>query len=190
MEFIRMDLLPMFFHSWDSLARILIVGGLSYLSLLLLLRASGKRTLSKMNAFDFVVTVALGSILASTLVSKSVTLADGVLGFAILIGLQFLITWLSVRSPAVSRLVKAEPSLLFHQGRFLPEAMRRERVVEAEVRAAVRAQGVAAMAQVEAIVLETDGSFTVLQPPPSGAASALADVAGASGTGAAQESHD
>lgn len=168
----------MLFSSWGALERVLVIGPLAYVSLLLL-RVSGKRLLSKMNAFDFVVTVALGSILATVLLSKSVTLAEGVLGFGVLVGLQFVITWLSVRSSTVNRLVKAEPALLCHQGSFLRGAMRRERVVEAEIRAAVRAQGIASMTQAEAVVLETDGSFTVLHAPDSGPASVLSDVRGA-----------
>ena len=75
----------------------LIVGTLAYAALILLLRASGNRTLSKMNAFDFVVTVALGSTLATMLLSADVALAEGVVALALLIGLQFVITWLSAR---------------------------------------------------------------------------------------------
>ncbi len=109
----------MFFDSWSGLGRVLIVGVFAYGALVLILRVSGKRTLSKMNAFDFVVTIALGSTLATILLSKDVALAEGLLALALLIGLQFVITWLSVRSPTVNRLVKAEPALLFHRGHFL-----------------------------------------------------------------------
>ena len=83
---------------------------------LLLLRVSGKRTLTKMNAFDLVVTVALGSTLATVLLTKSVAQAEGLTAFVLLIFLQFVLTWLSVRSRAVSRLVKSEPTLLVYQG--------------------------------------------------------------------------
>ena len=151
----------MFFESWSGLGRVLLVGVLAYAALVLILRVSGKRTLSKMNAFDFVVTVALGSTLATILLSKDVALAEGILALALLIGLQFVITWFSVRSSTVNRLVKAEPSLLLHRGRFLHEQMRRARVVEAEIQAAVREQVFASMEEVEAIVLETDGSFSI-----------------------------
>jgi uncharacterized membrane protein YcaP (DUF421 family) len=88
----------MLFQNWTGLWRVLVVGALAYCALVFLLRVSGKRTLSKMNAFDFVVTVALGSTLAAVFLSKNVALAEGVLAFALLIGLQFVITWLSVRS--------------------------------------------------------------------------------------------
>lgn len=75
----------MFFNDEFSLLRVVIVGTLAYLSLVLLLRVSGKRTLSKMNAFDLVVTVAIGSTLATVLLSKDVALADGVVAFTLLI---------------------------------------------------------------------------------------------------------
>ena len=167
----------MFFDSWSVLGRTLIVGVLAYLALILLLRISGKRTLSKMNAFDFVITVALGSTLATVLLSTSVALARGILAFAILIFLQLAITWLSVRSPAVRRLVKAEPTLLVHKGNLLRGAMRSERVTEDEVLAALRTGGVAAIEDVEALVLETDSSFSVVPKPSGNSDSSLANVA-------------
>ena len=166
----------MFFDSWMTLGRTALVGTLAYLSLVLLLRISGKRTLSKMNAFDFVVTVALGSTLATVLLSSSVSLARGVLAFVVLIFLQFIITWLSTRSSAIRSLVKAEPTLLVHKGEFLPGAMKRERVTKEEVRAAMRAQGIAAVEEVEAVVLETTSDISVVMQPSGESASALADV--------------
>lgn len=154
----------MFFDNVMGLARVLIVGVLAYTFLIVALRLSGKRTLSKMNAFDLVVTVALGSTLASVITSNQIALAEGALALALLVGLQFVIAWLSVRSPAVSRLVKAEPTLLYYQGAFLRDQMRRERVVEAEVLQAIRVHGAAAAAEVEAVILETDGTFSVITP--------------------------
>lgn len=166
----------MLFDNWAGIGRTIVVGVLAYLSLVLLLRVSGKRTLSKMNAFDLVVTVSLGSTLATILLAKDVALAEGVVAFAVLIGLQYFIAWISVRSPVARRLVKAEPTLLFYRGQFLPGPMQAERVTEDEVRAAIRAQGIPALADVEAVVLETDASFTVLRRPADGTASALASV--------------
>ncbi len=127
-----------FFNSWSSVFRIVLIGVVAYGSLILLLRASGKRTLSKMNAFDFIVTVVLGSILATVLLSKDVALTDGLVAFALLIFLQFAITWLSVRFKAFSGLIKAEPTLLMYRGHFLRQAMRSERVTEEEVLAVLQ----------------------------------------------------
>ena len=166
----------MLFDGWMTLGRTALVGTLAYLALVLLLRVSGKRTLSKMNAFDFVVTVALGSTLATVLLSSSVSLVRGILAFAVLISLQFIITWLSARSPAFRRLIKAEPTLLVHKGEFLTGAMKQERVTEEEVRAAMRSQGISAVEEVEAVVLETTSDLSVVVQPSGESASSLADV--------------
>lgn len=151
------------FDDWLVLGRTAVVGVLAYVSLIAFLRLSGKRTLSKMNAFDLVVTVALGSTLATVLLNRDVTLAQGALAFALLIGLQFLITWSSVRARGIRRLVTGDPSLLLYGGRFLTAALRRARVTEDEVRAAIRSAGVPALEDTQAVVLETDGSFSVIK---------------------------
>ncbi|MFZ0258098.1 MAG: YetF domain-containing protein [Gammaproteobacteria bacterium] len=166
----------MFFDSWQSLGRIAVVGVSAYAALLLLLRVSGKRTLSKMNAFDFVVTVALGSTLATILLSKDTALAEGMLALGLLIFLQFIITWLSVRSKAVSHLIKAEPKLLFHRGEFLQKAMKAERVNEEEILQAMRSQGFGELEEAEAVVLETDGSLSIIRKSSDGRASVLSNV--------------
>lgn len=152
----------MFFDGWTGLLRVAVVGPLAYFGLVLLLRVSGKRTLSKMNAFDFAVTVALGSTLATILLSKDVALAEGVTAFCILILMQFIVAWLSVRSKWVRGLVKSDPTLLFYKGEMLRDAMQCERITRSEIEAAIRAQGIASFEGVEAVVLETDGSLTVM----------------------------
>lgn len=153
----------MFFDSWAGLGRVLVVGTLAYVALVAILRISGKRTLTKLNAFDLVVTVALGSTLASVLLSKSVALAEGILAMVLLVLLQFVITWLSVRSPGFQSLVKSEPTLIMHRGRLLDAAMREQRITREEVMAALRSSGVVDAAQVGAVVLETDGTITVIK---------------------------
>lgn len=152
----------MLFDDWSGIARVVIVGTTAYVAMVVLLRVSGKRTLSKMNAFDFIVTVALGSSLANVILNEGVALAEGVAVFALLIGLQYLVTWSSVRAPWVRGLVTGEPLLVVHRGAMLEGAMRRARVLADEVRSAVRSQGYRWLDDVEAVVFETDGSFSVV----------------------------
>ena len=166
----------MFFDNWFGLLRVLVITPLAYLALISLLRVSGKRTLSKMNAFDFVVTVALGSTFATIILSADVALIEGVLAFLMLIASQFVITWLSVRSEAVKRFVKSEPSLLFHNGDFLAGAMKHERVTQEEVLAAVRESGKGSLGAISAVVLETDGTFSILAKAPAEGRTTLQDV--------------
>jgi len=170
----------MIFDDFSSIYRTATIGVLAYVGIVVLLRLSGKRTLSKWNAFDFIVTVALGSSLATALLSPQTTLVQGLSGFAVLIFLQFGITWGAVRSKWLHRLIKARPVLLVFHGEYLLEAMKRERVTPSEVRAALREQGIASLDEVEAVVLETDGGFSVIREK-IGANSTLIDVQGLPG---------
>ena len=153
----------MFFNGWDPIIRIIIVGVSGYIGLILILRISGKRTLSKMNAFDFVVTVALGSILASILLSKDLALAEGLTAFLVLIGMQYIVAWLSVRSKSMSKLIKSNPQLLFYEGEFLRETMKAERILEVEILQAARSSGLGSVNEAKAVILETDGSISIIQ---------------------------
>lgn len=152
----------MFFDTWRDLLRVILVGVPAYVGLVLILRISGKRTLSKMNAFDLVVTVSLGSILATVLLSSDVALAEGLTAFVVLIGLQFVITWSTVRSARFQRIIKARPSLLAFRGDLYPDVLKRERVTAEELAAAVRDAGLSGVSATKAVVLETDGTITVL----------------------------
>jgi uncharacterized membrane protein YcaP (DUF421 family) len=154
-----------FFDDWAGLVRVLVVGTCAYFSLLAALPVSGKRTLAKLNAFAFVVTVALGSTLATVLLSSDIALVEGVAAMVLLVALQFLVAWLSVRSRAVERLVKSEPTLVYRNG-FLRGPMRRMRVTEDKIRQAARTAGNARLDAVAAVVLETDGSLSILTELP------------------------
>jgi uncharacterized membrane protein YcaP (DUF421 family) len=169
------------FDGWSGIGRTLLIGTLAYVAMVFMLRVSGKRTLSKMNAFDFIVTVALGSALANVLLDEDVALAEGATAFALLIGLQYLVTWSSVRAPWVKRFVTGEPELVAYEGRLLQDALRRTRVTEDEVRAAVRHQGHGDLEDTAAVVLETDGAFSVVVRA-DGGAGALAGVRGGPGS--------
>ena len=157
------DSADLFFSGWDSLVRTLVIGGLAYVALVVILRISGNRILSKMNAFDLIVTVALGSTLATVLLNKEVALAEGCLAFALLVGLQFAVTWTSVRVSWVKKVVTGEPQMLLYQGEFLSHEMKRARATQDEVRSVVRSAGLSDLADAEAVVLETDGSFSVVK---------------------------
>jgi uncharacterized membrane protein YcaP (DUF421 family) len=86
-------------------------------------------------------------------------------------------TWLSVRYTGIQSIVKANPTLLLYQGEFREQVMKQERVPESEVRAALRAPGIASIEGVGAVVLETDGRFSIIQDLGEKPATSLQDVA-------------
>lgn len=165
-----------FFDSWEWAGRTLIITMLAYAVLIVMLRVSGKRTLSKMNAFDFVVTVALGFILTTVVLTKSVALLDGTLAFFLLTLLLYCITWLSVRRKGMKQLSTSDSTLPVCKGKVLHRALRRERVPLGGLYMATRKNGLADLNMSHAIVLETTGTMSVLSEPPRDKSQTLSDV--------------
>ncbi len=163
----------MFEITFHSFIRIITVGFFAYIGLIILLRFSGKRTLTKLNAFDLVITVALGSTLATILLNNSISLLEGLTAFALLILLQYVFTMLSVHFTWFNNLIKSEPHLLFLDGKFLRAAMKKNRITEIEILQAIRNSGFGSTEKVKAVVLETDGSLSIIS---SGTGNALENV--------------
>ena len=159
----------MFEITLDSFIRIATVGFFAYVGLVIFLRISGKRTLTKLNAFDLVVTVALGSTLATILLDSSISLLEGLTAFALLVLLQYVITLLAVHSDWFNNVIKSEPRLLFLNGKFIRSAMKKERIKEIEILQAIRNSGSGSTEKVAAVVLETDGSLSVISSEPGNA---------------------
>jgi uncharacterized membrane protein YcaP (DUF421 family) len=151
-----------FFESWESIGRTFIITILAYITMIGMLRVSGKRTLSKMNAFDFVVTIGLGSSIATVALNKSVPLADGALVFFLLIFLQFTITWLSVRIGKLKGIVTSQPTLILYKGEIFTDILKKERITIEELNVAARKKGCGQFKNIDAIVLETTGDITVI----------------------------
>jgi uncharacterized membrane protein YcaP (DUF421 family) len=166
----------MLFKDWYGIVRVIVSALLGYTALIVVLRASGKRTLSKMNAFDLVVTMSLGSTLATLVLSRDVAVAEGAVAFCVLAGLQYAVSWASARSTNIRLAVKADPTLVFYRGEFQQSALIQARLVESEVRAAVRQRGIASLEDVEAVILETAGDLSVISKPGGGSRSALVDI--------------
>lgn len=163
----------MLYDNIGGLARVAIVGPLAYLWLILVLRTSGKRTLAQLNAFDFIVTVALGSTLATIILSNSVAWAEGALALALLAVLQLVGTWASTRAPWVRRALTSSATVLYRDGVILHEAMTAERVTEQSLHQAVRSAGIGGMELVAAVVLETNGTVSVISVNQRGSGSAM-----------------
>lgn len=174
----------MWFDGWSDVTRTVLVGTSAYVALLVLLRITGKRTLSKLNAFDLVVTVALGSTLATILLSAHVSWVEGVAALALLVLLQLLVTWSTVRTGSGGRsVVTGPPAVLVCDGVLLEEALRGQRTTASEIRQALRQSGVGGLDQVAAVVLETDGTLSVVTAAQAGDRWALEDPSAAPAPG-------
>ncbi len=173
-----MTLLP---ESWPSWLSTLVVTPIGFVALLVVLRIAGKRTLAKMTAYGLTITVAFGAVFASVLLDRSVPLLEGAVAFAVLACLQGMLAWAASRSNLVARAVTSRPTALVCRGRVDETLLRRERIRLEEVRAAIRAAGRASVSEALAVVLETDGSLSVVAatgPDPAQADPSVVDALG------------
>lgn len=166
----------MFFDDWSQIGRAALLTALVYFAVLAMLRAVGSRALAKMSAHGLVVTVALGSLLATIPLQSSVSLVHGTVIIALFLALQRTLNWLNVRWPHVGEVIRGEPTLVLYEGRMIRDRMLASHVSAEDVRAAVRNAGLASLQQVHAVVLEIDGSWSVIERGETGDGSALAGL--------------
>lgn len=164
------------FDSWSAVLRIVLVGAASYVMLVILLRLGGKRVLAKLNAFDLVVTVALGSMLASAVLSPDIRYVDAMTGMTLLIGAQWVVSRVTTWLPGGRRFVNAEPTLVVRSGQILDTSLARMRLTRGEVLQAVRSSGRGGLSDIAAVVLEPDGSLSVIGHSSAGDERALSDI--------------
>ena len=172
-----MDQIGFFFSGWEPLFRIVTVGTLAYIALVALLRVGHKRCLAQLNTFDFVIVVALGASFGRILTARQVSLAEAVTAFALLLFLQYVISRLQMRSKWFSHAVTAPPSLLYYQGRFLKDEMKRERMTKNELYTVALRNGVGSLDEVDAIVLEANGKFGVVKKQKANTAVLVEEIA-------------
>ena len=133
----------------------------------LLVRLSGLRSLSKMTGFDFVTTIAVGSLIATAGVSTSwSTFAQALAGIGGLFGLHWLLAKWRVHSNFAQRVLGNEPILLMEHGRFIQEALTSERIARADIYAKMRGAGIMEPDQVRAVVLERTGDISIIKDGP------------------------
>ena len=160
-------------ESWFSTSSTALLGVVLstlaiYVVLIALLRLVGLRSFSKMSSFDFAVTVAVGSVLASTILTPSPPVLQAAVALASLFSVQYAIAWLRKRTAWMEHLVDNEPLILMTREGMVPGNLRRARVTENDVWAKLREANVLAVDQVRAVVFETTGDISVLHGDPDG----------------------
>ncbi|MFD0798360.1 DUF421 domain-containing protein [Maribacter chungangensis] len=150
-----------FAFSTNGMLAIALTGIGIYVTIIVLTRLMGKRSFSKMSSFDFAVTVALGSMVATTVLSKSVSLWDGMVGITMLYVLQLGMAYLR-RFSIVAKVTDNTPLLLMKGKQICFNNLRRARVTESDLKAKLREANVLDLSQVRAVVFETTGDIAVL----------------------------
>ena len=169
---------PMFFNDWNTLGETVILATLAYIGVVLFLRISGKRTLAQMDAFDLVVTVAVGSILATVILDEKVVLVQGLTAVLTLVIMQVIASWLAIKSDTMSKLIKASPELLYYKGSYCEKTLKRNRILKEEILHAARSSSINSLDEVDVAVLEPDGNISFVEKHEKARQSTLSGVKG------------
>ncbi len=156
-----MDLLERLGSPWAALGTTVVAAMGVYLTVIVLTRLAGLRSLAKMSSFDFATTVAIGSTVASTALAAT-PLANGVAALAMLYGLQYLAATMRRRNLFFG-VIDNEPMLLMAGSEVLEANLRHARMSKQELWSQLRLQGIHSRDQVRAVILETTGDMSVLQ---------------------------
>ena len=132
-----------------------------YIATIIFTRIAGKRSFSKMSSFDFAMTVALGSMIATTVLSKSVSMWEGVVGLGIVYLLQLTVAILR-RFKIIRNSVDNAPLLLMDGQKILHENLKKARVTEEDLRSKLREANVIRMKEVRAVIFEATGDISVM----------------------------
>jgi uncharacterized membrane protein YcaP (DUF421 family) len=134
-----------------------------YLVLLVLFRVAGRRTLSEMTSFDFVLLLVIGEATQQALLGEDFSLINAVLVIVTLIMLDVLISWVTQRSRIAGKLVEGVPMVIVADGKPLHDRMRKARIELTDVLEAARhTQGLERMDQIKFAVVETSGGITII----------------------------
>lgn len=153
----------MFFQSWSVLLRVVVSAVAVYILVVLALRIIGARALAKMSAYDLIVSIALGSLVAAVPLSSSMTVSDGFAAIVTFLALQELTRFLQARYRIAHHLVRERPHLVLWDGSLIDERLKEIDVSADEVRAAVRQAGLLSLGDAQAVVLENDGAWSVMR---------------------------
>lgn len=141
-----------------------------YASVLILTRIAGLRSFAKISGFDFAMTVAIGSLIASAIITPDPPLLQAAAGLVAIYGLQISVAIFRQRSAAVRGIVDNAPLLLMDGSRVLHDNLREARITEEDLRAKLREANVLRTEEIRAVVMETTGDVSVLHGDPDGPA--------------------
>lgn len=128
---------------------------------LLLIRSMGKRSLGQMSTFDFVIIIALGSAVGDPMFYEDVPLLYGMLVVTVVVAMERMLAFLSLRRRSVEVFVDSTPTVLVRDGVVDVAALRDELMSRSELFQALRVNGVRSLDSVQLAILEPSGRISI-----------------------------
>ena len=134
-----------------------------YIFLLVVLRISGKRSLSSMTPFDFVLVLILSETVQQAMIDNDSSMTNAMLLVVTLIGLDILLSVLKLKIPALAKAIDSTPVLVMNEGKMQRDCMKAERVDEEDILSAARHQeGISRLDEIDYAIVEQSGDISVI----------------------------
>jgi uncharacterized membrane protein YcaP (DUF421 family) len=144
---------------WEFIVRGVIV----YFFLIVLLRISGKRQIGQMAPFDLVLLLVLSNAVQNAMNGGDNSVIGGLISACTLVGMNWAVGLLTYKSKTIETFIEGRPELLIHNGQLFNAVMEREKLTRHELMSALRAAGCAAVEEVKAAMLESNGNISVIR---------------------------
>lgn len=148
--------------TWTAALMVSLSAVVIYISLVFFTRLAGLRSFSKMSSFDFTITIALGTVVASTIITEDPPLSQAIVGLGMLYLIQMSVAGLRSKLPVIANMVDNKPLLLMDREKIIDENLRKARVTKSDLLSKLREANVTQMNQIKAVVMETTGDISVL----------------------------
>nr|WP_314585751.1 YetF domain-containing protein [uncultured Pseudomonas sp.] len=137
-----------------------------YAFLLVLFRITGRRALSEITTFDFVLLLVIGEATQQALLGDDFSVINAFVVIATLVLIDILLSLFKERSPRVGRFLDGVPLIVVEYGKPLTERLRKARLTEEDILEAARqSQGLERLEQIRFAVLEKNGQISVIPEP-------------------------
>ena len=138
---------------------------LLYASLILAIRLMGKRQIGQMEPSEFVVAMLVADLVAIPMQDNAIPLINGLVPMLTVMGLELILSHLSLRSIRLRKLLCGKPVILIDNGRIIQENLRRTQVTLDELSGHLREKDVLDIRTVQYAILETNGNLSVFPYP-------------------------
>lgn len=138
---------------------------LLYLVLIAVIRTMGKRQVGQMEPSELVVAMLIADLASIPMQDTGIPLLSGLVPLLTVLGLELVLSWLTMRSPFLRRVFCGKPVILIDNGKILQDNLRRTRVTLDELTGHLREKDVLDITTVQYAILETNGSLSVFPYP-------------------------
>lgn len=134
-----------------------------YIGLMVFTRFMGLRSFSKLSSHDFAMTVGIGSILASTVLSDSPSLLQGLFAVAVLFVIQAVVSLVRRKAKPLKALIDNQPIILMAHGEYLLDNLKESNLSTSDVQQVLRKNGIKSKSEVFVVIMETTGNMSVIK---------------------------